>query len=148
MQSWRLDQVVRGYLEAAAFADLPEGSKARGSKEARIEARCRCYAFLRHAGDLIQLALDQPGYDPVQLGRDLWFSSSGHGTGFWDRNELLSAQLLIPAPAGLDRDGKAYDLQAVNLGDALHALAYGPGGTISIHAFPTLYTAGGHFYID
>lgn len=32
-------------------------------------------------------------YDETQAGRDLWFTSQGHGVGFWDRKELKSRSL-------------------------------------------------------
>ncbi len=63
--------------------------------------RAFCVDWQAKAAALLVRAYDRPDYDETAAGRDLWFSSQGHGVGFWDRTPL-------------DADG---------LGDALHDLA-------------------------
>lgn len=50
--------------------------------------RAFCEAFQRDNAALLAQAYARPGYDETQAGRDLWFTSNGHGVGYWDRTEL------------------------------------------------------------
>lgn len=43
-----------------------------------------CQQFVGRAGDL----LDDYPMDSGQLGHDIWLTVNGHGTGFWDCDEL------------------------------------------------------------
>lgn len=47
-----------------------------------------CEAFQKANAAALEAASSQPGYDETQAGRDLWFTSQGHGVGYWDRREL------------------------------------------------------------
>ena len=53
---------------------------------ARIRAFCK--AFQRDNAELLSEAYARDGYSEEQAGRDLWFTSQGHGVGFWSRQEL------------------------------------------------------------
>lgn len=48
--------------------------------------RAFCEVFQRDNAASLAQAYDRPDYDETQAGRDLWFTSQGHGVGFWDRN--------------------------------------------------------------
>ena len=50
--------------------------------------RAFCEAFQRDNAALLAQAYERPDYDETQAGRDLWFTSQGHGVGFWDRATL------------------------------------------------------------
>lgn len=49
--------------------------------------RAFCERFRVAAADLLAVAYERD-YDAAQAGRDLWYTSQGHGVGFWDRDEL------------------------------------------------------------
>lgn len=57
--------------------------------------RAFCEAFQRDNAELLAQAYRQGDYDETQAGRDLWFTSQGHGAGYWDRKELE-----VPGPVG------------------------------------------------
>ena len=50
--------------------------------------RAFCETFQRDNAALLAQAYARPDYDETQAGRDLWFTSQGHGVGFWDRKQL------------------------------------------------------------
>lgn len=132
-----LAYVVSGYLEAAAWADAPENSRARFTKAARAEAARDVADFVAACGPLFAQAVDAPGYSPERFGRDFWLTRSGHGAGFWDRDELSEAPESVPTAK--DRDGREYLPQGGTLGDVLSAIAYGTNSNISRFAYPSLY---------
>lgn len=47
-----------------------------------------CAAFQTECRTVLEAAYQRPGYDAAQAGRDLWFTSQGHGVGYWDRDAL------------------------------------------------------------
>lgn len=145
MNKSEFNQMVDGYLEAAEWADKPEGSIARFCKESVDRARLDCQKFVDACGPLAEQSVYRWGYSAVQFGRDFWLTRAGHGVGFWDREALET-------PAGFnvtffDRDGKT---QAVNpdmeLGEALSLIAYGNSQFISAFAYAELYAARGWLY--
>lgn len=102
-----LDAFTRGYIEALFFTNeeqlgeeyaaqgvepLGEGSRyspgfsdlAPGTLAAIIKD---CAAFQAAETRLLTLAYAR-NYEPIQAGRDFWFTRCGHGVGFWDRKEL------------------------------------------------------------
>ena len=50
--------------------------------------RAFCETFQGDNAALLAQAYARPDYDETQAGRDLWFTSQGHGVGFWDRAVL------------------------------------------------------------
>lgn len=56
--------------------------------DALANIRAFCEAFQRDNAALLAQAYARPDYDETQAGRDLWFTSQGHGVGFWDRAVL------------------------------------------------------------
>jgi hypothetical protein len=95
----QISVMAEHYLIAALWADAPEGTKPRITKQAREKARETCARFVELIGPLFDDAISCPGYgahqdcggiDPAcaAMGHDLWLTSRGHGTGFWGRQEL------------------------------------------------------------
>lgn len=145
MNSKEFDQMVDGYLEAAEWADKPDGSHARFCKSAIERARLDCQRFVDDCGPLVDKAVNLMGYSAVRFGRDFWLNRCGHGVGFWDRKELeIDVGFNVTF---LGRDGKT---QAVNptmeLGYALSLIAYGDSGFISKYAYAELYAYRGWLY--
>ena len=77
-----LARIVAGYLGCAAWADAPEGSRARFTAAATRDAGAVCAAFVAYIGpDLAAQALQC--VSPERFGHDLWLTRCGHGAGFW-----------------------------------------------------------------
>ena len=144
-----LSAIVAGYLECAAWADAPEGSTARFTREAMETARADCAAFVDACGPLAAEAIGRDGYSPARFGHDYWLSRCGHGTGFWDRDEL-EAPPACDVPPMVDRDGKTYaNTRGESLGDTLTAIAYGTDAAISRFAsFGSLSAYRGWLHFD
>lgn len=134
-----LSQVADGYLECAAWADAPEGSSARFTKTAEAAAVAECGKFIEACGPLFQQAIQAPGYSPARFGHDFWLNRKGHGTGFWDRDEL-ELDIEGSAPLATDRNGVQYPV-AAELGKALSDIAYGTRAKISRFAYHPDVTA-------
>lgn len=75
------------YIEAAEFTDPETTPTALFLAQAHQATR----QFLQ-ALNILQPSLVRPLNElPIsQMGHDLWLTRNGHGTGFWDRNELYS----------------------------------------------------------
>lgn len=81
--------IVAAYLECALFADAPEAWKA---KQIPFVLPATLRQAYRDTGEF-KMAAERAGiditlFDPVQVGHDFWYSRQGHGTGFWDRDEV------------------------------------------------------------
>ncbi len=92
----QLDDFTRGYVEAMFFTstgtgddeDLEHASFAELSQETLRLIICICTRFQITFRDDLDEALDTGrinGYDEQAAGRDLWYTSNGHGVGYWDR---------------------------------------------------------------
>lgn len=110
-----LSPFVKGYLEAAFWTSCNDmyDSEEWDSEEAQDDIRkglCGgnipkdsgyadlaltalneviddCKAFQEYAADLLEEAYSRD-YSEEQAGHDFWLTRNGHGTGFWDRDEL------------------------------------------------------------
>lgn len=51
-----------------------------------------CHDFQQRATPLLNQAYER-GYEAMQAGRDLWYTSQGHGVGYWSRDELSEGDL-------------------------------------------------------
>ena len=141
-----IDAMARGYLECAAWADAPEGSRARFSKESERIARQMVRAFCIVAEPLIVQALDV--IRPELIGNRFWLNRCGHGTGFWDQDELTELQPAAPLTLH-DRDNKPYTWhEGATLGDALSAACYGTDSAIAPFAYPSLEAWRGWLYFS
>lgn len=96
----KLPAFVQGYIEAAAFCgcEPPDGHPMKDvdhiqfSFGALYHATVRqmakdCTTFCERHRDMLDRA-NAEGRDDAGLGRDFWYTRNGHGTGFWDREEL------------------------------------------------------------
>jgi hypothetical protein len=107
--------IFQGYIEAMLFTETcsgismveweePENQEAveEGSADGSIPTdagfgdihpktletmQLDCFNFEVKARPLLEQAYAL-GYEPVQAGRDFWFTRNGHGVGFWDRDIL------------------------------------------------------------
>lgn len=147
MTDSQISEMVAGYMEAAEWADKPEGSKARFPKSQIEAAHADCLSFVNDCGMLADKAISLPGYSAVQFGRDFWLNRCGHGVGFWDREELK-----VDTPCNVtffDRDKRT---QAVNpgmeLGDSLSTISYGDNRFISRFAYASLTAYRGWLYFE
>lgn len=92
-----VSDIVAGFLEAAEFADLPDedaGKHIAGwTREAKAKATKAVQAFLQaaDAADIEAYHENYPGNeqwsDDQVLGHDIWYSTQGHGVGFFDRGD-------------------------------------------------------------
>lgn len=99
--SW-LRKVAQGYIEAACWSTVDTGEN--GEQEVFLDdvdlapgqamrlglAVCRWARRFEETVDKAAALMDgRGGYDGYELvGHDAWLSQVGHGTGFWDREEL------------------------------------------------------------
>jgi hypothetical protein len=95
----QLNVMAKHFVTAALWAECPEGTTPRATKQAQAQALAICTSFAESAGALLEDAVNRPGYGShpdcgdthpgyAAAGHDLWLTSQGHGTGFWDRAEL------------------------------------------------------------
>lgn len=140
-------EVCAGYLECAHWADAPEGKPhAKFPKGEQAKALADCREFIAACGELFRAAIELDGYSAEQFGHDFWLSRCGHGTGFWDRDELdVAIPVDVTRPTAKDRDGKPYALPD-NLGDALSAIAYGTEAAIAPFAYASIIEERGWLY--
>jgi hypothetical protein len=115
-----------------------------------------CQAFEAAAKDLLQPIADGEidGYDTERVGHDLWYTSQGHGVGFWDRKELelvgedqeeyeRLTQIMVQA----GHDSEAWNAalterkKLVSLGDKLSEIA-------QYHEASTWYDEDGFVYCE
>lgn len=106
LRTYRLEQiqiVADHYIIAAIWADAPEGTHPKPTKETQREAFRQCEKFVADCGPLFDEAMarfdDGYGRHPdagsaeAAFGHDFWLTRQGHGTGFWDRLELKENDL-------------------------------------------------------
>lgn len=92
-----LDAFTAAYIMAAYWTSTGDGGQPSSEAELAPEglevARESCATFQRDYADLLQEAYDRVGYDASRAGHDFWLTRNGHGTGFWDRDELEDGEL-------------------------------------------------------
>lgn len=90
--------ISSGIIECALFADKPEGSNPRVTRQAIQAAEAIAAQFVGIVGDELMnqavgaydwVNVERPEFTPTQcIGHDIWFTLQGHGMGFWDRDFL------------------------------------------------------------
>lgn len=98
-----LDDFTQGFIEALFFTECEPGTNAEThdpetqsslhgecgfldlAPEALDKIKRECEAFQRLYKAYLEDAY-ATGYEPIQAGRDFWFSNQGHGVGYWDRD--------------------------------------------------------------
>lgn len=92
-EEWFSDECRASQKEGQSDGTLPGDSGYTDiHPDSLSNIRSFCEAFQAHAADLLQLAYERD-YDECQAGRDLWYTSQGHGVGFWDRDPLSDDNL-------------------------------------------------------
>ncbi len=105
-KAWRaLSSIQQGYIEALMFTEeerLRDPVGATGDSEMENEEKLENPSFddisleslfsIREECDTFEVLAEKliDGFSCEQLeqvGRDLWYTSQGHGVGFWDRDE-------------------------------------------------------------
>lgn len=87
-----LSSIEDAYLEAAFWTEEEnlDGLSANNmDDETHLSVTKDIMHFLSQNKELVQEALQYT--TPEQIGHDLWFTRNGHGTGYWDRQELKNA---------------------------------------------------------
>lgn len=83
----------QAYLQAVDFTETGEpGQPDRGSALTplfKAQSLNACASFWRVYGERIS----NSSASAAQAGHDLWLTRNGHGTGFWDREELYGQEL-------------------------------------------------------
>lgn len=93
MDNWQDEETQHAVTEGQADGCLPADcgfDELHADSVAAIVAFCD--AFKARALPLLQSAYARD-YDEVQAGRDLYFTFTGSGVGFWSRDELESLDL-------------------------------------------------------
>ena len=90
--------LASGIIQCAIFADKPEGTNPRVTRQAKRAAESIASEFIGIIGDdLLNQAMDAYRGEYVgsyrdtalwSIGHDVWFTAHGHGVGFWDRDFL------------------------------------------------------------
>jgi hypothetical protein len=98
MKTLNIETMAKHYLIAAMWADCPEGTNPRITKQAEKQALETCAKFSGMiCSDLWPKILENPDYwahpdcggkPEAAIGHDLYLTSAGHGVGFWARDSL------------------------------------------------------------
>lgn len=91
-----LQAITRAYVAAMIWADLRDEDDVPLdeytwddlSPQAKADAEGTCASFLVDTAEI-----DTSEWTDEQLGHDLWLTSQGHGTGFWDRGWKAGTKL-------------------------------------------------------
>lgn len=83
-------EIFKGYIEAMFFTEdelLNDVDEYKLSPEFVTKVQKLVDNFVTQADDLIPQALEKnEDYNLQRVGNDLWFTTQGHGVGFWDRD--------------------------------------------------------------
>ena len=91
-------EVIAGYQECAVWLATDDDGESVDhcdlEAEAASELSADCVSFLQAvpAPLLLQYAL-ATGDQWARFGHDFWLTRNGHGAGFWDRGDLVAAQV-------------------------------------------------------
>lgn len=94
--SYDLDIIAQHFCIAAVWAGCKEGTRPRITRKSLDTARKFATSFLATYPQLCTAAMEAEGYGShpdtgspeAAFGHDLYLTAAGHGTGFWDRDEL------------------------------------------------------------
>jgi hypothetical protein len=100
MVDWEEPENQEAVKEGSADGSIPTDAGFGDIHPKTLETmQLDCFNFEVKARPLLEQAYAL-GYEPVQAGRDFWFTRNGHGVGFWDR-EVLNEGCMAPSPGGL-----------------------------------------------
>ena len=98
------------FVEAALFADTPEGYE--GNRLQIGLASDAAQAMRDTAGAFFDAYADDIRAYPegvAQAGHDLWFTSAGHGVGYWENDDPVSKRLDAAAREALPHNEGLYE---------------------------------------
>lgn len=96
---YALDTFTRAHIEALFWLesdkdDIPADAGYADLASSALDALIAdCARFQAENAALLQQAYNRDGYDAARAGHDFWLTRNGHGTGYWDRDELAAAGL-------------------------------------------------------
>lgn len=103
------DIFATAFIEAALFADTPEEYKGKDGRIGLASAdaeQMREFAQAFYRANEADVAAYPEGI--TQAGYDLWFTTNGHGVGYWENSDGASKRLDAAAKA-LRREGGLYE---------------------------------------
>lgn len=103
------DIFAAAFIRAALFADTPEGyegDRLRIGLASGEAERMRAFAASFFTTNTDDVCAYPEGVE--QAGYDLWFTTAGHGVGYWEHSDAVS-QRLNEAAAKLRHDGTLYE---------------------------------------
>ncbi len=86
-----MDAFTQGYVEAMFFTEeenLHGASFGDMSAESLTRIVADCHNWQKSNLQLLLRTFANCDYGPRDAGLDYWYTSQGHGVGFWDRKEL------------------------------------------------------------
>ena len=110
-----LDDFAQGYLECALFTNEPDAISESGEFYQKGD-----WAVTSFTPKALQLAVsictkfqadnavDLKDVDPTQAGHDLWYTTGGHGVGYWSRPEVYGEDAAERLTAASERAGERY----------------------------------------
>lgn len=113
----QIETAADHYITCAIWAECPEGTTPRATKRTHEIAREIVRRFVTVNNGLVDLLFAQEDYgwhygrrEPeCALGHDLWLTTHGHGTGFWDRDlGELGDQLSSVCDSVYHKTGRAW----------------------------------------
>jgi hypothetical protein len=86
------EEFVMGYETAALWSssdgDHESLEEFELDDETKAKFRKECAKFCDAAQVHLVAAMERKGYSATRAGHDFWLTRCGHGTGYWDRDEL------------------------------------------------------------
>lgn len=118
MDQSEIGEMIDGYLEAALFTADEEIIKPQSGEfpsaeyMPRVSARMRELAGASCRAFYAANAADLAEYPAREAGHDLWYTSNGHGVGFWEADHCAE-----PEGERLSRAAKRVPERSVFVGD-------------------------------
>ncbi len=85
------ERMYRAYIEAICFTETGDRDQPPATAEltplSKAQAYIDCRNFLWGVTEALHVPANQ--IDWAQAGHDLWLTRSGHGCGFWDREDSV-----------------------------------------------------------
>lgn len=119
------EAMLQGYIACALWADLSDDdgepldnySIDDVAEKSISKARENCILFYYENKADIELFMDELDLDESDIGHNLWLTSKGHGTGFWDRASSLNQPEAYEAGKRLSEASKSYEPNGLFIGD-------------------------------
>jgi len=86
------DKMTDAYIEAIYFTETGEDGQPSADEPLSPDTMREAWAACHRLRLACSGAIDLTQFDPTQIGHDLWLTRNGHGTGFWDREDVYGAE--------------------------------------------------------